>query len=61
MQKERTYRLQYKIGYKQGGTYHSPMWKYQVFTVKANNLKNAKAKVKYRHSKATKLEYIKQV
>ena len=57
---DRTYHLQYKMGYKHGGTYHSPMWKYQVFTVRASSLKAAKAKVKRNHPKATMLEYLRQ-
>jgi len=61
MTKEKTYHLQYKVGYKHGGAYHSPMWKYQVFKVKARSLKEAKAKVKRSHPKATKLEYLRQV
>ena len=49
----RTYKLHYKIAYR-----HNKMWKYEVFKVKANNLNEAKAKVRKSHPKATKLEFV---
>lgn len=61
MAKERTYKLQYKVAYKHGGTYHSPMYKYEVYTVKASSLKAAKAKVRKSHPKATTLQYLKTI
>ena len=54
----KTFKLQYKVAYKHGGTYRSPMYKYEVYTVRADTLAGAKAKVKKSHPKATTLQYL---
>jgi len=61
MAKTKIFRLQYQVAYKHGGSYRSPMYKYEVYTAKATSLKEAKAIIKRRHPKATTLKYLKNL